>query len=206
MTGVLDKTGSALRQAAAHAARSRPAPAGESGQALLLLVAAMAVVLVAAVTLGGIASGLGDRGGNQRAADLGALGGVRAMRAGYSRLFVPAYIGQEPNPAYLSRDTYLAQARTRALATARLNGAERVDVAFPDGGSFAPTRIRVTVRDPAVFDVAGDRDEAAVDAAAEAELSATATSDALAAGPGDYSGPLAYRQGNPSRAFSSAAS
>jgi hypothetical protein len=173
--------------------------AGESGQALLLLVAAMAVVLVVAVALGGVASGLGGRGDNQRAADLGALGGARAMRASYSRLFVPAYVGREPNPAHLSRSAYLAQARTRALATARLNGAERIDVAFPDGGSFAPTRIRVTVRDPAVFDVGGDRREAAVDATAEAELSAAIATDALAAGPGDYAGPLAYRQGKPMR-------
>ncbi|MDO8214061.1 transglycosylase SLT domain-containing protein [Conexibacter sp. CPCC 206217] len=159
----------------------------------------MAVVLIAAVVLGGIASGLGRRGDNQRAADLAALGGVRAMRGSYPRLFVPAYIGREPNPAYLSRGAYLAQARERALATAKLNGAERIEVAFPDGGSFAPTRIRVEVRDPAVFEVGGERREAAVDASAEAELTPAISADALAAGPGDYSGPLALRQGKPMR-------
>ncbi len=57
----------------------------QRGQAALLLVAAMCVVLVAAVVLGGIAAGLGGRGDNQRAADLGALGGARAMRSAYAR-------------------------------------------------------------------------------------------------------------------------
>jgi hypothetical protein len=184
---------------AARAPGAAPFGSGESGQALLLLVAAMAVVLIAAVVLGGIASGLGERGDNQRAADLAALGGARSMRSGYARLFVPPYVGRQPNPAHLSRAAYLAQARTRALATARLNGAERVEVTFPDSGSFAPTRIRVTVRDPAVFEVAGERRETAVDAVAEAELSPSATTDALGAGPGDYSGPLALRQGKPMR-------
>lgn len=172
---------------------------GESGQALLLLVAAMAVVLVAAVVLGGIASGLGERGDNQRAADLAALGGARAMRASYPRLFVPAYVGRQPNPAHLSRSAYLAQATARARATGGLNGAELIEVTFPDAASFAPTRIRVTVRDPAVFEVGGERREAAVDAVAEAELAATATTSALDAGPGDYSGPLAWRTGKPMR-------
>lgn len=171
----------------------------QEGQALLLLVAAMCVVLVAAVVLGGIAAGLGARGDNQRAADLGALGGARAMRTAYARLFQPAYIGRTPNPAHLSRSAYLAAARRRADATARLNGAERVAVAFPDGGAFAPTRIRVTVTDPAVVTAGGERAEAAVDAVAEAELSPSAATAALGAGPGDYSGPLAWRQGKPMR-------
>ncbi|HST43002.1 MAG TPA: transglycosylase SLT domain-containing protein [Conexibacter sp.] len=172
---------------------------GESGQALLLLVGAMAVALAAAVVLGVFASGLGGRGDNQRAADLGALGGARAMRASYARLFVPAYIGRQPNPAHLSRAAFLAAARARAERTARINGGERVAVTFPDGSSFAPTRIRVTVSDPAVVAIGRDREEADVAAVAEAELSAEAAGAALGALPGDYSGPLAYRQGKPMR-------
>lgn len=173
----------------------------ESGQALLLLVGLIAVVLVAAVVVGAIARGLGGRGDNQRAADLGALGGARAMRTDYPRLFAPPLLGGRPNPAHLSRATYLARARTRAEKTARLNGAEAVEVSFPDGGSFAPVRVRVTVRDPAVVEVGGERRSAAIDASAEAELSAAASSAALGAGPGDYAGPLAYRQGKPLRTF-----
>jgi hypothetical protein len=36
-----------------------------------------------------------------------------------------------------------------ALGVARANGGKDVDVVFPDGDTVAPTRIRVTVRDPA---------------------------------------------------------
>lgn len=178
---------------------SLPACDNERGQALLILLAAMAAVMVGVAILGGIARGLGERGGNQRAADLGALGGARTMRASYARLFSPPTLDGAPNPGHLDRSTYLAQARARATATARLNGAEAVEVSFPDGGSFAPTRIRVAVLDPAVVEVGGHRRTAEVDAAAEAELAASASTDALGAGPGDYSGPLAMRQGKPMR-------
>ncbi|MBS1868928.1 MAG: transglycosylase SLT domain-containing protein [Actinobacteria bacterium] len=170
----------------------------EDGQALLLLVAAMCAALVAALVLGGVARGIGAKGRDQQAADLAALGGARAMRASYERLFAPAAIEGVPNPQHLDRSAYLAAARARALATARLNGAQRVEVAFPDGDAFAPTRIRVTVRDPAVVEVAGRRRSAPVVAVAEAQLAPGATS-AFAAGAGEYRGPLASRQGKPMR-------
>jgi hypothetical protein len=171
---------------------------GEDGQALLLLVAAMCAALVAALVLGGIARGLGAKGRNQQAADLAALGGARSMRADYDRLFAPAVVDGAPNPRHLERAAYLAAARARAIAVARLNGARRVAVAFPEGSAFAPTRIRVTVRDPAVVEVAGRRRSAAVVAVAEAQLSPGAASG-FATRPGDYRGPLAYRQGQPMR-------
>lgn len=173
-------------------------PAGERGQALLLLVAAMCAALVAALVLGGVARGLGAKGRNQQAADLAALGGARAMRASYDRLFAPVAIGGQPNPQHLERSAYLAAARDRSLATAQLNGAERVEVAFPDSGAFAPTRIRVTVRDPAVVEVAGRRRSAPVVAVAEAQLAPGAV-DAFTTGAGEYQGPLVYRQGRPMR-------
>lgn len=46
----------------------------ERGQALLLLVGAMAVVLVGAFVLGAVARGVGAKGRHQGAADLAALG------------------------------------------------------------------------------------------------------------------------------------
>jgi len=170
----------------------------EQGQALLLLVAAMCAALVAALVLGGVARGIGAKGRDQQAADLAALGGARTMAASYDRLFAPATLDGAPNPRHLERDAYLAAARARALATARLNGAERVEVAFSDGDAFAPTRIRVTVRDPAVVEVASRRRSAPVVAVAEAQLSPGAGS-AFTAGAGEYQGPLAYRQGKPMR-------
>jgi hypothetical protein len=183
-----------MRERANHSAD----PAGERGQALLLLVAAMCAALVAALVLGGVARGLGGKGRNQQAADLAALGGARAMRASYDRLFAPAAIDGQPNPQHLERNAYLAAARDRALATAQLNGAEHVEVAFPDGTGFAPTRIRVTVRDPAVVEVAGRRRSVPVAAVAEAQLAPGAV-DAFTTGAGEYQGPLAYRQGKPMR-------
>lgn len=194
--------GVCLRQARAstgvHPRGRGGAGAAERGQALLLLVAAMCAALVAALVLGGIARGLGAKGRDQQAADLAALGGARAMRAGYGRLFAPATIAGEPNPQHLERSAYLAEARAGALATARRNGAELVEVAFPDGSSFAPTRIRVTVRDPAVVEVAGRSRSAPVAAVAEAQLAPGAVA-AYATGEGEYRGPLAYRQGKPMR-------
>lgn len=158
----------------------------------------MCAALVAALVLGGVARGLGAKGRNQRAADLAALGGARAMRAVHHRLFAPAFVDGQANPAHLSRGAYLDRTRERALATAALNGAERVAVAFPDGDQFAPTRIRVTVSDPVVVALAGQRRETAVVAIAEAQLSPGATT-AFTSGAGEYSGPLAYRQGRPMR-------
>jgi soluble lytic murein transglycosylase-like protein len=158
----------------------------------------MCATLVAALVLGGIANGLGAKGRNQQAADLAALGGARAMRAAYDRLFAPATIAGQPNARHLERDAYLSAARGRALATARLNGAERVEVAFPDGAAFAPTRIRVTVRDPAVVELAGGRRSAPVVAVAEAQLAPGAAA-VFASGAGEYRGPLAFRQGRPMR-------
>ncbi|MGN6188418.1 MAG: transglycosylase SLT domain-containing protein [Conexibacter sp.] len=170
----------------------------DAGQALLLLVAVLCAALVAALVLGGVARGLGAKGRDQQAADLAALAGARAMQAGYDRLFVPAVVDGVSNPRHLDRGAYLAAARARALATARLNEVRRIEVEFPDGDVFAPTRIRVTVGDPAVVEVAGHRRSASVVAVAEAQLAAGATS-AFATGPGEYRGPLAYRQGKPMR-------
>ena len=179
-------------------ADSRRGVRASDGQALLLLVAAMCAALVAALVLGGVARGLGAKGRNQQAADLAALGGARTMRASYDRLFAPAVVGGVPNPRHLERDAYLLAARARALATARLNGVERVEVAFPDATAFAPTRIRVTVRDPATVEVAGRRRGTPVVAVAEAQLTPGAAR-AFASGPGEYRGPLAFRQGKPMR-------
>src|SRR6185312_11367636 len=155
----------------------------ERGQALVLLVAAMCAAMVAALVLGGIARGLGAAGRDQQAADLAALAGARAMRASYDRLFAPAFAGRTPNPQHIERSAYLATAHARALATAHLNGARRVAIAFPDGATFAPTRIRVTVEDPATVEVAGQQRSAAVRAVAEAQLSPGAAAAFAAGGP-----------------------
>jgi hypothetical protein len=172
----------------------------QTGQAVLLLVGAMAAVLVGAVLLGGIAKGIGKGGREQRAADLGALAGARSMHAAYSRLFEPPDFEGKPNPRHLELAAYKNLGRDEALDVAKANGAHNVEVAFPDGDTFAPTRIRVTVRDPATSDAEGHHHEARIEAEAEAELAAPAQIGMpVTGGDGEYTGPLAYRQGKPMR-------
>ena len=177
----------------------RAGRAGEAGQALLLLIGALAAVLVGAFVLGAVARGVGAEGRDQRAADLAALAGARAMRAAYDRLFEPPTIAGRPNPRHLERGSYLALGRDAATRTAHANDAHAVEVGFPDATVFAPVRIAVTVRDPAVVEVRGRRRTLALRARAEAELAPEGGGPAAWATGGGYTGPLAYRQGMPMR-------
>lgn len=164
--------------------------ARSDGQALLLMVGALCGILVGALVLGAIARGVGAAGDRQRAADLAALAGARAMRAAYSRVFEPAMVGASPNPRHLERGEYLALGRRLATATARRNGVREVAVAFP-GGGLAPVRVRVTVSDP-IQVASRDLRHRSV---AEAELVPLGSWPSAAAGAGEYRGPFAYRQG-----------
>jgi hypothetical protein len=170
------------------------------GQAAVLLVAAIAAVLVGVVVLGAAARGVGSEGAAQRAADLAALAGARAMRAAYARLFEPARIDGRPDPRHLEKDGYLALARDAATTTARANGVADPDVSFPDGDSFAPIRIRVAARDDVDVERGRAARTVALTAVAVAEL-APPGADGLPVGAGGsgYDGPLAYRQGKPMR-------
>ena len=166
------------------------------GQASVLLVGGLAAVLVGALVLGAVTKALGREGEAQRAADLAALAGARAMREAYPRLFEPATVDGRPNPLHLDRAGYLALGRAAARATARENGAGLGEVAFPDA-SFAPVRIRVVVRERIVVERGRARRAAAVRASATAELSPLGPGG-LPAG-GGYDGPLEHRQGKPMR-------
>jgi hypothetical protein len=168
----------------------------ETGQATLLLLGAALALLVGALILGAIARGMGVQSEEQRAADLAALAGARAMHDAYSGLFEPAALGPRANPAHVERAAYVERGRRAAIATARRNGARDVAVSFPDADTFAPVRIRVDVRDPIA--VSGSKERVAVGARAEAELAPPADI-AFATGAGEYRGPLAMRQGKPMR-------
>jgi len=168
----------------------------EQGQALPLVAGALAAVLLGAVVLGAVAHLIGVRGERQRAADLAALAGARAMRDAYDRVFAPPEIGGRPNPAHLERAEYVALARRIALTTARRNGASDIDVTLP-GDGLAPLRIRVTVRDSVAL---GPGATVASDSSAEAEIVPPSALGGLGApGAGEYSGPLEVRQGKPMR-------
>ncbi len=156
----------------------------QSGQATVLLVGLLAAVLLGALVLGGIASGIGAQGRQQRAADLGALAGARALSDGYPRLF---------EHGALPPDVYLGRARTAAVAVARANGAHDVEVRFPTpSDGLAATRIVVTVRDRVA--AGNQRIEAGAQAEAELTLGPAPEIDPLS-GTGEYPGPFADRQG-----------
>ena len=161
----------------------------ERGQASIVLVGGLVAVVLGALVLGLVARGGGREARAQRAADLGALAAARAMHDAYSRLFEPVFADREPpGTHHLGKAEYLALGRNAGARVARANGAGGVRVEFPDAGSFAPVRVRVTVRD--VFTVG--RTDTPVEAAAEAEL---APPGELAPAGGGYEGPLATRQG-----------
>jgi len=165
----------------------------QHGQALVLMLGALLAVLVGAVVLGAVAHGLLARGGAQRAADLAALAGARALGEAHPRVFAPAALGDRPNPEHLDRAGYLEIGRRAATVTARRNGASAVRVSFPGGSrELAPLRIRVDVSDSLR---AGSQDVPST-SSAEAELVlGTAEPVAVAAGAGEYRGPFATRQG-----------
>jgi len=176
-------------------------PGPENGQALVLMLGAMAAVVLGALLLGALGNALGARTGTQRAADLAAISAARAMRQAYPRLFEPPFLRPGvPNPRHLSRAAYLALGRAAAVDGARRNG-RRLDpggVSFPDAASFAPLRVhveltgRARVRAPG----RGARASLRVVARATAALSPAGGSAAFPDASGEgYSGPLAYRQG-----------
>jgi hypothetical protein len=165
----------------------------ERGQALVLLTGAAFVLMFGVAVLGAFGSALLERGRQQRAVDLAAISGARAMRDDFPRLFEPATDSRGyPNPRHLEKSAYLTRAEQAALEIASSNGvaSRSVRVGFPDVRSFAPLQIRV---------------ELVGSGTAEAELDppggtgATPPSQPAVASGGGYSGPLAYRQGKPMR-------
>jgi hypothetical protein len=170
----------------------------ESGQALILALGGSLLLLAAALALVAIAGAVTGKGRAQRAADLVAISTVRSMRDDLPRLLSPPRLRDgRPNPEHLGKAAYLARARAAGLAAARANEVEpkRVQVRFPDAGTFAPVRAEATV-------VAGLRegDGQRVEASAVAEAAAPYGGAAAGAGTtvasgGGYGGPLVMRDG-----------
>jgi hypothetical protein len=182
-------------------------PPEERGQALLMALGAVFVILFAASLLAALGGALTGTARAQRAADLVALSGARSLRDDFPLLFTPARLpGGAANPHHLSRHRYLVRALLAAREAATHNGVDprRLRVSFPDTRSFAPLRVRAEVTasvDRAALPGGGRSDaRAAIDVQATAEAAASPPS-ALARGlpstasGGGYSGPLAYRQG-----------
>jgi soluble lytic murein transglycosylase-like protein len=174
----------------------------ESGQALVLMLGAMAAIVTGALLLGALGKAYGAKSHAQRAADLAAVSAARAMRDAYPRLFEPALLrGGVPNPRHLSLTAYLALARDAAVRGASANEAhvDASDITFPDAASFAPVRVTVTLRDWTTVHLSSHSErEVKVAARATAALVPDANGLGIVAG-GGYSGPFAYRQGKPMR-------
>ncbi|HET7121711.1 MAG TPA: transglycosylase SLT domain-containing protein [Solirubrobacterales bacterium] len=169
----------------------------ESGQALILALAGALALIAAALALVAIAGAVTGKGRAQRTADLVAISVVRSMRDDVDRLLAPPRLASgSPNPNHIDKRTYLGRARAAGLVAARENevDADRVEITFPDAGSFAPVRAKAVIT--ASLEVGGGE---AVQASAEAEAAAPYGSAAggatgMASG-GGYGGPLVYRDG-----------
>jgi hypothetical protein len=166
------------------------------GQVAVLLVGGLLAVGLGALVLGAVAAALGTRDSAQRAADLAALAGARAMRESFERLFEPTRIRGRPNPRHLEKEAYVALGRAAAVRVAAANGSPRPAVSFPDAATFAPVRVRVAVERG--VDIAGRTVRMRADAEAELAPPASVGPAAFGSG-GGYDGPLAHRQGKPMR-------
>ena len=174
------------------------------GQASLMMLAVIGVLLAASLVMFAFGNALGAKGRHQRAADLAAVSAAQVMRDLYPRLFEPPFLAPDiPNPRHLEEATYLALARAAAVRGAGRNGVRIApsDVSFP-GGAVAPTRVMVKVTGEAGVTLGeGRRERVPVRAEATAELSPGFGAGGLPtiATGGGYDGPLAYRQGKPMR-------
>lgn len=169
----------------------------ESGQALILALGGALMLLAGALALVAIAGAVIGKGRTQRAADLAAISAVRSMRDDLPRLLAPPTLpGGLPNPAHIDKLAYFARARLAALDAGVANGVDpdRLQVSFPDRGSFAPIRAKAVVVALLEVGAAPQRVEASAVAEAAAPLGATGAAPTMASG-GGYGGPLIYRDG-----------
>jgi hypothetical protein len=171
---------------------------GESGQALILALGGVFVLLAGALALVAIAGAVTGKGRAQRAADLVAVSAVRSMRDDLPRLLSPPTLPNGlPNPAHIDKAAYLARARVAAVEAGEANGvvADRLELSFPDGGSFAPVRAKAVIVARLETGASPTEVEASAIAEAAAPIGAASGGAAAMASGGGYSGPLVYRTG-----------
>ena len=179
---------------------------GESGQAVVVLMAGGVVAMAGAALFAQYGGALLARGHDQRVADLAAVAAAKKMSSDFSRLFEPPVLPDgAPNPRYLSPAQYRLRARAASVVIAARNHAVGRISRVSFGISPTPTSVTVATTRKHEVSVAGsgDRRDVEVRARATAELRF-----AIAALPvpaptngsgGGYDGPLAYRQGKPMR-------
>ncbi len=190
------------RRAGRLAAGLRTALAAERGQALPLVLGAVAALVCAALALGAFSGAVAGKSRAQRAADLTALSAARAMRDDFDRLFVPARRpGGSPNPAHLSKAEYLERAELAAVEAAAHNDVDSgsIRVSFPDDDSFAPLRVRARLETRLALGSGEASTPVHAEAKAVPPASGAGSANPTMASGGGYSGPLVYRQGKPMR-------
>ncbi len=180
----------------------------EDGQALILALGGAFALIAAALALVAVAGAITGKGRAQRAADLVAISAVRSMRDDLPRLLAPPRLADgRTNPRHIDKLTYLARARMAALAAARANEVDpdRVQVRFPDRGTFAPVRAKASIV-AALRESGGHRVEASAAAEAAAPYGAATDGEgtAMATG-GGYGGSLIFRDGEGIRPDAAAA-
>jgi len=173
--------------------------AREDGQALPLALGSAFVLVACALALVAIAGAMVGKSRAQRAADLAAISAARSMRDDLERLLSPSKLPNgAANPRHIGRAAYFERARLAALEGAKANGvaAENLRVSFPDGGSFAPVRVKALVLADLDVGKRPVRIEASAVAEAGAPAGGSADPGSARATGGGYSGPLVYRQGH----------
>jgi len=147
----------------------------DSGQAIPLHLA-LTVVILSLMAVGfGVIEAVLELERRQSIADVAALAGAEALRAGA----VPV------------------DSVTRAVAIARANGSAST-ASVPDADSPMPTRVRVRVSQP--LQVGIGRAAITIPASRTAEAMVVQPAGlSVDPGPGDYGGPFLWRQGKPMR-------
>lgn len=152
----------------------------ERGQAALVLIGGLLLLVAGAVALTWVAAGVAAHGARQRAADLGALAAARTL----------VDLRPQALEAPADASAYAGMARAAARRTAEANGGRRVTVRL--GAGALPDRVTVLVRDPI-------RLPGGVRIGGRARAVAAVAAGLTPIGDGEYRGPLARRQGRPMR-------
>jgi hypothetical protein len=161
---------------------------GDAGQSTVVIIAVIAAVIAVAVGLGLVASALGRAADVQGRADVAALAAAESMRVSQPLLYAV------DRSKRISEAEFRRRGRAAAEKTAAANGLRVKEIVYvgDDGKALPsgelPTRVRVTAR-AAEADGDGDRLVRST-----AEVAVAPLGDGGMA-TGDYTGPLAVRQG-----------
>ena len=173
----------------------------EDGQALLLALGGAFALIAAALALVAIAGAVTGKGRAQRAADLAAISAARSMRDDLPRLLAPAVAAQRiAEPGAHGEDRVPGPCPGRGASTWRertMSTTARLQISFPDAGSFAPVRVKAVVIGSLDLGAATEvgRRRRSLGRGGSSCAGRRRRLDARNGRGGGYSGPLVYRTG-----------